>query len=628
MNKRQILASLNKIANELDLTGLHTEANTNMTKVEIINKLKELADYFESIENHREADRLTKMMEKMSKEIERENAKELAKETKTKSRVSEQTQNLYNLIAERYNLNLTQDMELIKRKLAELRSNYIRRRKIQPNLTIEEFVKGNTEKRTTGRKISDETQILYNLIAEKLGLDINKDIELIKRKLYNIRSNYINYKKRHPNITIEEYIAKDQEPVSDETKLTNPDLTLEESIKDTSTYTRRKLPEEKQKIYKLVAEKYNLDVHTDIESIRSKLHTEKIRYLSAKKKNPELTFEQFLERTKDEIKLPKQSPLENLSERTQNLYKLLAEKYNLDPVKDREILTNKLYNTRANVSKFKKSEPSLTIEEYIKRTTRKPNNVPTRTLSENTQNLINLLAEKLNLDPIDDLETLKRKLANVRSNIFQARKTEPNLSIEEYIKERLKPVRKSNSDKMIIKLSFIQKSQLMNKRQIIASLNKIANELDEASLYKEADVITNVMSKFASFMNPYLYATNGYPQFKEIFELLNTQDVNLSEVRDSCINYFNLHPWERQEYLDFRKDDPVIYKIITLLKNYMEDWNNSASKPLSPYDMEQIIENNFKSFLIHLRSGGKSDPFIPSVDKEEEPPITSKILED
>ena len=54
---------------------------------------------------------------------------------------------------------------------------------------------------------------------------------------------------------------------------------------------------------------------------------------------------------------------------------------------------------------------------------------------------------------------------------------------------------------------------------------------------------------------------------EEIFELLNTQDVNLSEVRDSCINYFNLHPWERQEYLDFRKDDPVIYKIITLLKN-------------------------------------------------------------
>jgi len=168
----------------------------------------------------------------------------------------------------------------------------------------------------------------------------------------------------------------------------------------------------------------------------------------------------------------------------------------------------------------------------------------------------------------------------------------------------------------------------MNKRQIIASLNKIANELDEASLYKEADVITNVMSKFASFMNPYLYATKGYPQFEEIFELLNTQDVNLSEVRDSCINYFNLHPWERQEYLDFRKDDPVIYKIITLLKNWMEDWNNSVSKPLSPYEMEQIIENNFKSFQIHLRSGGKSDPFIPSEDKEEEPPIASKILED
>ena len=35
----------------------------------------------------------------------------------------------------------------------------------------------------------------------------------------------------------------------------------------------------------------------------------------------------------------------------------------------------------------------------------------------------------------------------------------------------------------------------MNKRQIIASLNKIANELDNAGLYTEANSITNVMKK-------------------------------------------------------------------------------------------------------------------------------------
>jgi hypothetical protein len=37
----------------------------------------------------------------------------------------------------------------------------------------------------------------------------------------------------------------------------------------------------------------------------------------------------------------------------------------------------------------------------------------------------------------------------------------------------------------------------MNKRQIIASLNKIANELDSAKLYTEANTVTKVMSRIA-----------------------------------------------------------------------------------------------------------------------------------
>jgi hypothetical protein len=37
----------------------------------------------------------------------------------------------------------------------------------------------------------------------------------------------------------------------------------------------------------------------------------------------------------------------------------------------------------------------------------------------------------------------------------------------------------------------------MNKRQILASLNKIANELDNSRLYKEATSVTSVMKKIA-----------------------------------------------------------------------------------------------------------------------------------
>ncbi len=41
----------------------------------------------------------------------------------------------------------------------------------------------------------------------------------------------------------------------------------------------------------------------------------------------------------------------------------------------------------------------------------------------------------------------------------------------------------------------------MNKRQIIASLNNIANTLDNSGLYKEANTITNVMKRLAEEEN-------------------------------------------------------------------------------------------------------------------------------
>ena len=42
----------------------------------------------------------------------------------------------------------------------------------------------------------------------------------------------------------------------------------------------------------------------------------------------------------------------------------------------------------------------------------------------------------------------------------------------------------------------------MNKRQIIASLNKIANELDATGLYSEANTVTKVMNRIAYDYDP------------------------------------------------------------------------------------------------------------------------------
>lgn len=41
----------------------------------------------------------------------------------------------------------------------------------------------------------------------------------------------------------------------------------------------------------------------------------------------------------------------------------------------------------------------------------------------------------------------------------------------------------------------------MNKRKIIASLNNIANSLDNLGLFKEATSITNVMQRLSKFDN-------------------------------------------------------------------------------------------------------------------------------
>jgi len=44
----------------------------------------------------------------------------------------------------------------------------------------------------------------------------------------------------------------------------------------------------------------------------------------------------------------------------------------------------------------------------------------------------------------------------------------------------------------------------MNKRQIVASLNKIANQLDTAKLHNESDVLTKVMSRIANDERDYM----------------------------------------------------------------------------------------------------------------------------
>ena len=84
----------------------------------------------------------------------------------------------------------------------------------------------------------------------------------------------------------------------------------------------------------------------------------------------------------------------------------------------------------------------------------------------------------------------------------------------------------------------------MNKRQIIASLNKIANQFDTSSLYKEANILTNVMKRIADEYNiesdP--ISTNNIPE-----ESNNLQQNNLQQN-------------DTQPFISFVLDEDIITK--------------------------------------------------------------------
>jgi hypothetical protein len=72
----------------------------------------------------------------------------------------------------------------------------------------------------------------------------------------------------------------------------------------------------------------------------------------------------------------------------------------------------------------------------------------------------------------------------------------------------------------------------MNKRQVIASLNKIANELDTNGLYSEATSLTKIMKKLA------LDRFRGNENFDEMFGDMDDEDNESDEIEIKKLAYF------------------------------------------------------------------------------------------
>lgn len=71
--------------------------------------------------------------------------------------------------------------------------------------------------------------------------------------------------------------------------------------------------------------------------------------------------------------------------------------------------------------------------------------------------------------------------------------------------------------------NFCKDKKQMNKKQVVASLNKIANELDDNGLYSEANTVTQVMSKIAMDENDE-YNTEDYGICPDCGEYIGDED--------------------------------------------------------------------------------------------------------
>jgi hypothetical protein len=112
----------------------------------------------------------------------------------------------------------------------------------------------------------------------------------------------------------------------------------------------------------------------------------------------------------------------------------------------------------------------------------------------------------------------------------------------------------------------------MNKRQIVASLNNIANELDNNGLYQESSAITNVMNKIAQAPS----------DFQSDFESKKELDVNKPRnvVRSISKMIMSLLKDDENARKDFSGGELQSF-VLSILDVFMKDGMQEAIKEMN-----------------------------------------------
>ena len=136
-----------------------------------------------------------------------------------------------------------------------------------------------------------------------------------------------------------------------------------------------------------------------------------------------------------------------------------------------------------------------------------------------------------------------------------------------------------------------QKEKNMNKRQIVASLNKIANELDKTGLYKEANTVTKVMSRIAMDDE---YNTEDYGICPDCGEYLDEDGVCFDcgygeDENDSTMDLTDGLD-EISSMMDMHGNHPAD----KLREDYSKDYNNPTHSEMGDVfrDLDDLVAEN------------------------------------
>ena len=143
----------------------------------------------------------------------------------------------------------------------------------------------------------------------------------------------------------------------------------------------------------------------------------------------------------------------------------------------------------------------------------------------------------------------------------------------------------------------------MNKRQILASLNNIANTLDNSGFNKEADTIAEVMKKLAYYGQEQTDLNQDYSRQKEDFG--NQGRNTVREIMGIISDKLRDNEEARKDFTGGRLQSWVFSILDILVRDGMNEAMAAINKDLKQYGV-RIIQSELEFlFRNYLRNQGK-----------------------